>query len=63
MRIAMVGLKGIPAKWGGIEVYVEEVAKRLVQKGHRVTVYSRKWFTESNESYAGIRIVRRKSVV
>lgn len=62
MRIAMVGLKGIPAKWGGIEVYVEEVAKRLVQKGHRVTVYSRKWFTESNESYAGIRIVRTPTV-
>lgn len=44
LRIAMIGLKGIPAKWGGMEKYVEEIGKRLVQRGHEVTVFGSKWY-------------------
>jgi len=62
MKIAFIGLKGIPAKWGGIEVYVEEIAKRLVQRGHEVTVYCRKWFTENYDTYAGIKIVKTPTI-
>ena len=43
-RIAMIGLKGIPAKWGGMEKYVEEVGKRLVERGHEVTVFGSRWY-------------------
>ena len=41
MRIAMVGQKGIPATYGGIERHVEEIGARLVERGHEVTVYAR----------------------
>ncbi len=60
LRIAMVGLKGIPAKWGGIEKYVEEIGKRLVQRGHEVTVFGSRWYCEDykEDFYKGIRIRR-----
>ncbi len=41
MRIAMIGQKGIPVTIGGPESYVREISTRLVQRGHRVTVYCR----------------------
>lgn len=42
MKIAMIGHKRIPGREGGIEVVVEELATRMVAKGHMVTVYNRK---------------------
>jgi glycosyltransferase involved in cell wall biosynthesis len=41
MRIAMIGQKGIPVTIGGPENFVREISTRLVQRGHRVTVYCR----------------------
>ncbi len=41
MRIAMVGTRGVPAQYGGFETAVEEVGRRLAQRGHAVTVYCR----------------------
>jgi len=41
MRIAMIGQKGVPATYGGVERHVEEIGARLAQRGHRVNVYSR----------------------
>src|SRR5690242_18914209 len=38
-RIAMVGLRGVPANYGGIERAVEELGTRLVQAGHHVSVF------------------------
>lgn len=38
-RIAFLGSRGIPARYGGFETFVEEVAKRLVKHGVEVTVY------------------------
>ena len=37
----MVGTRGVPAAYGGFETAVEEVGRRLVTRGHRVTVYTR----------------------
>lgn len=58
VKIAFIGLKGIPAKWGGIEVYVEELGRRLVERGHDVTVFGSRWFCESGEmkDYNGIHV-------
>lgn len=42
MKIAMIGHKRIPSREGGVEIVVEELAKRMVKKGHDVTVYNRK---------------------
>ena len=41
LEIAMLGTRGVPAAYGGFETAVEEVGKRLVERGHRVTVYTR----------------------
>ncbi|MFH0857253.1 MAG: glycosyltransferase family 4 protein [Candidatus Magasanikbacteria bacterium] len=57
MKIAMIGQKGIPAKYGGIEQHVQELSLRLVQAGQNVTVYSRKWYTEEgNQNFQGINV-------
>jgi glycosyltransferase involved in cell wall biosynthesis len=45
MRIAMVGQKGIPAIYGGIERHVEELSIRLVECGFDVFVYCRPWYS------------------
>lgn len=42
MRIALVGTRGVPARYGGFETAVEEVGRRLVQSGHEVVVYCRR---------------------
>ena len=41
MRIALLGTRGIPARYGGFETFAEELSTRLVTRGHRVTVYCR----------------------
>lgn len=42
MRIAMVGQKGIPARYGGVERAVEELSACLVERGHEVTAFNRR---------------------
>lgn len=41
LRIAMVGTRGVPARYGGFETAIEEIGQRLVHRGHQVTVYCR----------------------
>jgi len=44
MKIAMIGQKGIPAIYGGIERHVEELSTRLSKCGFEVFVYCRPWY-------------------
>ena len=53
MRIALLGTRGIPARYGGFETFAEELATRLVRRGHDVTVYCRE---RSGHTYRGIRL-------
>jgi glycosyltransferase involved in cell wall biosynthesis len=63
MRIAYIGQKGIPVKTGGVERYVEEVATRMVKKGHEVFVYARNNYTEKKLcEYKGVKIIHLPSV-
>lgn len=39
--VALLGSRGIPARYGGYETLLEELAPRLVARGFRVTVYGR----------------------
>lgn len=39
LRIALVGQRSIPATYGGVEVYAEELAARLAERGHSVTAF------------------------
>ncbi|MBI5023203.1 MAG: glycosyltransferase family 4 protein [Candidatus Magasanikbacteria bacterium] len=54
MKIAMIGQKGLPAVWGGVERHVEELAIRLVKNGHQATVYSRSWYSQKRSKYQGV---------
>lgn len=56
LTIAMVGTRGVPAAYGGFETAIEEVGRRLAQRGHDVLVYTRG--SESRErTYLGMRVV------
>jgi glycosyltransferase involved in cell wall biosynthesis len=41
LSIAMIGTRGVPAAYGGFETAIEEVGRRLADRGHTVTVYTR----------------------
>lgn len=41
LSIAMLGTRGVPARYGGFETAVEEIGRRLAERGHRVVVYCR----------------------
>ncbi len=58
MKIVMLGHKGIPAIYGGIERHVEELSAELVKQGHEVFAYSRRWYSPNNLSeHRGIKII------
>jgi glycosyltransferase involved in cell wall biosynthesis len=42
MRFAIVGTRGIPARYGGFETLAAEISSRLALRGHEVCVYSRR---------------------
>lgn len=63
MNIVMIGQKGLPAQFGGVETHVEALATRLARFGHSVTVYSRIWYTPKGTSVVnGARVVRLPSI-
>lgn len=58
LSIAMVGTRGVPARYGGFETAVEEVGKRLADRGHHVRVYCREGNIDEDMShYMGMELV------
>jgi len=58
VNIAIMGIRGIPASYGGFETMAEELSLRLVQRGHEVTVYGRANVIDyPDEYYNGVRII------
>jgi len=55
MRIAILGTRGIPARYGGFETFAEELSSRLVERGHQVAVYCRQRFEKP--VYRGVSLV------
>lgn len=64
MKIAMIGQKGIPAKYGGVEHHVHGLSTHLVKHGHEVTVYARPWYARTHKDYDfdGVHIKHLKSI-
>ncbi len=57
MKLAILGTRGIPANYGGFETFAEELATRLVSRGHDVTVYCRSNnVTHPHPLYKGVRL-------
>jgi glycosyltransferase involved in cell wall biosynthesis len=58
MNIAIMGIRGIPANYGGFETFAEQMAPRLVERGHQVTVYGRSNIIDHKDKYyKGVRLV------
>jgi N-acetylglucosaminyldiphosphoundecaprenol N-acetyl-beta-D-mannosaminyltransferase len=56
--IAFLGSRGVPARYSGFEVVVEELGSRLAALGHPVTVYNRlPRFEHTEKSWKGMDIV------
>lgn len=61
MKIAVIGVKGLPARQGGIERACQELYPRLVKLGHSVDLYARPSYTKqgglSRYQYKGVKII------
>lgn len=76
LRIAMIGQKGLPARYGGVETHVENISARLVDRGHEVWAFCRSRFRPAGdgtglpagysrsapERYRGVRLAFRPSI-
>ena len=57
MNIAFLGTRGVPAKYGGFETCAEELGKRLVERGHTITVYCHaNLYSEQRKTYKGMNL-------
>lgn len=55
LKIALLGSRGIPGRYGGYETLMEELSTRLVARGFQVTVYCRSHSTPPGlASYRGV---------
>lgn len=56
-RVAMIGCRGVPATFGGVERHVEEIGARLAARGHDVTVFCRtNYVGDRPTAYRGMRL-------
>ena len=54
----MIGIKAIPAQFGGFETAVDEISRGLVIQGHELRVYNRSGMSTTSEKvYDGVRLV------
>jgi len=57
-RIAFLGSRGVPARYSGFEVVVENLGSRLAAKGYSVTVYNRyPRYDLPSKVYNGMKVV------
>ena len=50
-KVAMIGHKRIPSREGGVEIVVDELSTRLVQKGFQVDAYNRSGYHVSGKEF------------
>ncbi len=58
MKIAIVGTRGIPNRYGGFEYLAEQLSVRLVEKGFIVTVYAPHYRKDVTDLWYGVKIVK-----
>lgn len=63
LSIAILGTRGIPARYGGFETFAEELSARLVARGHSVTVYARpRYAVPGVRTHRGVRVIVRPTI-
>jgi glycosyltransferase involved in cell wall biosynthesis len=60
VRFAILGTRGIPARYGGFETFAEELSTRLAARGHQITVYCREQYPQP--TYCGVNLVYRPTI-
>ncbi|MBC7785211.1 MAG: glycosyltransferase family 4 protein [Burkholderiales bacterium] len=59
LRIAVVGGRGVPSSYSGVERICEDLFAWFAARGHKVTIYCRSQvLTEKRGEYRGMRLVR-----
>ena len=61
MKIAILGTKGIPNNYGGYEQFAEHFSKRMIERGHQVTVYNPSFHPFKESNFNGVTIIRKFS--
>lgn len=62
-KIVIMGIRGIPANFGGSETIVEELGERLSKEGFEFVVYCRKWnSTTDSKEYKGMKRIVLPSI-
>ncbi len=64
LRVAILGTRGLPPRYGGRETAADEIGRRLAARGHEVVVYCRNYnvSTPRPAEYQGIRLVHLPSI-
>jgi glycosyltransferase involved in cell wall biosynthesis len=63
LKIAMLGSRGFPHTYSGYEVFIAEVAPRLVSRGHEVIVYCRRsLFQKRPKTCKGVQLIYLPSI-
>jgi glycosyltransferase involved in cell wall biosynthesis len=55
LRVAILGTRGVPARYGGFETLAEELSGRMAARGHSVDVYCRRGRVNPGSPPAGVR--------
>jgi len=53
MKLAILGTRGVPPRYGGFETFAAELGRRLVARGHEVSVYCRDVIPSVSEGPGG----------
>jgi glycosyltransferase involved in cell wall biosynthesis len=56
LSVVMIGSRGVPARYSGIETYIEEVGSELVKRGGKVAVYCHRRYVAARGVYKGMEL-------
>lgn len=56
MKVAIIGSRGIPARYGGFETFVEQISSVLSKAGYDVTVFGEKGNSDLTKKNDGVQI-------
>jgi len=63
MKISVLGTRGVPANYSGLETAVERIGERLAKRGHEISVYCRSHnVTIEADTYKGMRLIKLPSI-
>jgi glycosyltransferase involved in cell wall biosynthesis len=57
LRIAVVGARGLPSNYSGVECVVEELYPRLAARGHTITLYAHQVGGRQKSNYKGVQVI------